>query len=133
MTEQEYLNAKIETDELNKKLVKLRREINSYEEENCKNVSNKLVGNFFLDTCGCYCIGIKYEGDTFFYIAVDTDCDAISTEDVDNPRIIQGYADSIISKEEFIKVYRSVTTKIHDKVSNAIGTNILSEIMNGEK
>lgn len=133
MTEQEYLIAKSEVNELDKKLTRLRREINSYEEETAKNVSNKLVGNFFLDTCSCYCIGIKYEGDTFFYIAVDTDYDIISIEDVDNSRIIQGYAHSIISKEEFIKAYRSVITKIQDEVSKAIGTNILIGILNGEK
>lgn len=132
MTEQEYLNAKCEANELDERLTRLRRKIALYEEENIKKVSNNLVGKFFIDTCGCYCIGIKYKNDTFYYFAVDTIYKIISIEEDSNPSVIQGYANSIISREEFMDAYRSVMTKMQDSISNASGIDILG-ILNGEK
>lgn len=131
MTEQEYLNAKCEANELDERLTKLRRKITLYEED-IVNVSNCLVGKCFFDTCDCYCIGIKYKNDIFYYVAVDTINNIISIEEDSNPSVIQGYANSIINKEKFIDAYRSVMTKMQDSISNASGIDILG-ILNGEK
>lgn len=121
MTEQEYLAAKSEVNELDKKLTSIIRKIALYERENVKKISKNLIGRCFLDTCNCYCVGIKYENGTLYYVAVDTIYKTISIEEDNNPTAIRGYFDSLISKEEFIEAYRSFTSKIQDEVSKAIG------------